>query len=88
MRTRHEQSGWIAGLPGKLRKGWRHEETDNLISSFPFLFCSGGLIPRALRTAHAEGGGSPLLWRRPRDEVGFLFPLCYWRSCMAGLHIP
>jgi len=60
----------------------------NLTTLFLYLFCSGGIIPRALRTAHAEGRAFHLLWGRPRAEAGFLFPLCHWWSCTAGLHIP
>jgi len=68
--------GWIDGLHGKRKRGWRHGvRAEAEFDTFSFsLFCSGGLIPPASRTAHAEGGGSLLLWRRPRAEAGFLFP--------------
>jgi len=44
------------------------------LTSFPFLFCSGGLIPRAPRTARAEGGGSG------RSRFSFPFVLLYGGS--------
>jgi len=74
MRIRRGRRRWTNGSRGKRKRGWRHGERAEAefdIFSFSLLFRE--LIPRALRTAHVEGGGSPLLWRRPRAEAEFLF---------------
>jgi len=80
MRIRRGRRGWTIRSRGKQRKGWRSEGMVNLTTISLCLPRSGGLTPRALRTAHAEGGGSLLMWRRPRAGAGFLFSLCYRRS--------
>jgi len=66
----------------------RAEERPTNLTPFPFsLFCSGGLIPWALRTAHAEGGGSHVV-ATTEGRSRFPFPFVLLADMYGGSTYP